>query len=349
MAPTNYPYFDIGSLVKKISLASILLYSFTISVHAQTEVSVMPLSDLATYPDRFAPATVISLNQPLLSAQITAQIEHVPVRVGDLVEAGEVLVELDCAEYELGREAAEASLESTEARYELAKSNLERAQTLVINQLISIENLDSSRTELNALSADLKSSRANLNISRLQESRCDIKAPFDALVLDRMASVGQLATPGTPVASILDLQALEISAQIFADDAAQLSDELELQFESNGNSYPVQLNNLVEALNSATRNREARLEFTGQGALPGSSGKIRWQDPRPHLPSSYLVERNGNLGYFVVNRNRAEFIAIEGAQPGRMNPVTEPIDILVVTEGYAGLSDGDSLTTESAE
>jgi RND family efflux transporter MFP subunit len=344
MASTNYPYFDIGSLVKKISLAGILLYSFTISVHAQTEVSVMPLSDLATYPDRFAPATVISLNQPLLSAQITAQIEHVPVRVGDLVEAGEVLVELDCAEYELGREAAEASLESTEARYELAKSNLERAQTLVINQLISIKNLDSSRTELNALSADLKSSRANLNINRLHESRCEIKAPFDALVLDRMASVGQLVTPGTPVASIMDLQALEISAQIFADDAAQLSNELALIFESNGNAYPVQLNNLVAALNSATRNREARLEFTDQSALPGSSGKLHWQDPRPHLPPEYALERNDELGFFILQNRQVRFVVLEAAQPGRSNPVTLPINSLVIVEGFAGLRDGESVS-----
>lgn len=337
----------IFSLVGTLLVSALLVSSF--SVTAQTSVSVAPLSELAIYPDRFAPATVVSLNEPMLSAQITAQIERVPVRVGDMVTAGETLVELDCDEYALGREATEANLESAQARYELAQKNLERNQSLVANQLISIENLDSSRTNLDALSADLKASRASLKLNQLYESRCQIKAPFDALVLERFANVGQLATPGTPVASLMDLSSLEISAQIFSGDTDQFFDDLEIFFEASNALYPVELNNLVAALDSATRNREARLVFSEKTALPGSSGKIRWQDPRPHLPAIYLLERNGELGYFVANRNKAEFITLAAAQPGRMNPVIEPVETMVVTEGYAGLSDGDNLVIEIAE
>jgi RND family efflux transporter MFP subunit len=335
--------------VKKINILTLLLCSLSAVANGQAVVSVVPLSELAVYPDRFAPATVVSLNQPMLSAQITAQIDQVPVRVGDMVTAGDVLVKLDCSDYELGREASEASLESTEARYELAQLNLERAQSLVANQLISIESLDSSRTELSALSAELKASRANLNINRLQESRCDIKAPFDALVLERLASVGQLATPGTPVASILDLGSVEISAQIFSGDTAQFNEYLKLQFEANSRLYPVKLTNLVAALDSATRNQEARLVFTEEPALPGSSGKIIWNDPRVHLPASYLVERGGQLGFFVSDRNKARFHVIPAAQPGRLNPVDEPLGLMVVTEGYAGLSEGDELNIEQSQ
>lgn len=345
MRTRNTP-IDTGSIVKKFSLVGILLI-ISFSATAQTSVSVAPLSELAIYPDRFAPATVVSLNEPMLSAQITAQIERVPVRVGDMVTAGEILVELDCDEYALGREATEANLESAQARYELAQKNLERSQSLVANQLISIENLDSSRTNLDALSADLKASRASLKLNQLYESRCQIKAPFDALVLERLANVGQLATPGTPVASLMDLESLEISAQIFSGDADQFDSNLELLFEANNRLYPIQLTNLVAALDSSTRNREARLIFTGEKALPGSSGKLVWNDPRPHLPATYLVERGGELGFFISNRNKAEFHIIEAAQPGRINPVdASSLSFLVITEGYAGLSDGDDLAVE---
>lgn len=339
-------HLDTGSVVKIISFTGAILCSFCITAIAQTSVSVTPLSELAIYPDRFAPATVISLNEPMLSAQITAQIESVPVRVGDMVEAGQTLVELDCDEYELGRESAQASLESAQARYALALKSLERSQALVANQLVSVENLDSSRTNLDALSAEVKASRAALDLNQLYESRCQIKAPFDALVLERMASVGQLAVPGTAVARIMDLNSLEISAQIFSGDTAQFSPDLQLQFESSGKNYPVRLNNLVAALNSATRNREARLSFIEEAALPGSAGKIIWNDPRPHIPAANSIERGGNLGFFAVENNKAKFYVLESAQPGRMNPVNVPLDLLIVTEGFSGLSDGESLNIE---
>lgn len=334
-----------GFSVKHTALTLALSCLCAISTTAQTRVTVEPLSGLATYPDRFAPATVISLNEPLLSAQITAQIAEVPVRVGDKVAAGDVLARLECDEYRFGRESAEANLESTESRYQLAQKNLERTQSLITNQLVSIENLDSANTELEALAASLKAAKASLNINRLYEARCEIRAPFDALVLERLASVGQLAVPGTPIARIMDLAALEISAQIFSSDAAYLDTQTELEFESNGDSYPVRLNHLVEALNSVTRNREARLQFIDRAALPGASGKIHWTDPRPHLPPDYTVERNGELGFFILRNRQAEFKALESAQQGRSNPVDLPLDSLIIVEGFAGLSDGQAVQT----
>ena len=368
-------------------ISSLALFTVAVTATAQTSVTVAPLSELALYPDRFAPATVISLNEPMLSAQITAQVAAVPVRVGDVVKAGKVLVELDCAEYSLGRESAQASLESSQARYELAKKNFERTQSLIAKKLISIEALDASNAEFDALAASLKSSKTTLKLNHLFESRCKITAPFDALVLDRMASVSQLVTPGTAVAHLLDLDTLEISAQIFSGDADKFNSSLPLFFEANDKRYPVQLNNLLAALDSATRNREARLVFTDEAALPGSSGKLRWQDPRPHLPANFLIERGGELGFFALSasantepsankessadkepsaskepsankepsnnlaskQGTAEFHALGLAQQGRMNPVDKPLELLIITESYSGLSDGDSLTVKAAE
>ena len=330
-------------------LGLLLLCCLAINTAAQTPVNVMPLSELANYPERFAPATVISINEPMLSAQITAQIVEMPVRVGDMVSAGDVLAKLECTEYVLGRQSAEASLESTQALYELAQKNLERTQSLVADQLVSVENLDSNQTELDSLSASLKAARASLDLNALFESRCEIISPFDALVLERTANVGQLAVPGTVIANILDLDSLEISAQVFASDADQFDMPLELWLEANDKLYPIELDYLVGALNSATRNREARLVFTDEIALPGSSGKIIWNDPRPHLPANYFVERSGKLGFFSMTNNTAEFHPLDAAQPGRMNPVDAPLDLQIVTEGHSGLSDGDSLIIKAAE
>jgi multidrug efflux pump subunit AcrA (membrane-fusion protein) len=217
---------------------------------------------------------------------------------------------------------------------------------LVKDNLVSIQELDLRRTELDAVAAELKASKANRDIAELNRSRCLIAAPFDALVLDRTVSVGQLVTPGTAVVKLLDLESIEIRAEIFSADAEFLDNESSLEFSDGTQRYPVRLGTLVAAINGVNRNREARLQFIGEAPLPGTSGKLHWLDPRPHLPPGYLVQRDQQLGYFVARDGKAEFVFLESAQPGRSNPVIADLDEQIVIEGFAGLQTGDSISVE---
>ena len=185
--------------------------------------------------------------------------------------------------------------------------------------------------------------------AQLNVDRCSIRAPFDALVLERYAQIGQWLSPGTPVISLQDVSRVEISAQIFTEDAALINGSTQFELEANGRRYPVELRTLVDAIDPMTRNREARFEFTQAATLVGAAGKISWQDPRPHLPADLIIERSGRLGAFVMRNGRAEFVPIPGALPGRSNPVALDPNTRVVTDGYLGLIDGDLIEIREPE
>jgi RND family efflux transporter MFP subunit len=332
--------------LRPLSALPYLMLGLAVSASAQTlkPVSVSPLSEIASYPQRSAPATVISLNQPQISAEISARLESFPALVGDRVTQGDVLARLDCRELEFGLDSARAQVASTEARLALANSRLNRAQTLNSNQLLSQDDLDSSRTELSALQASLQIAEAQLASAQLGVDRCSIEAPFDGLVLERHAQTGQWMSPGMPVVTLQDLSRIEISAQIFTADALLIDSDTVFELEANGQRTPVSLRSLVDSIDPTTRNREARFIFFEGSTLVGAAGKIVWNDPRPHLPPELLVERNGQLGIFIVKDNRAEFFSVTGAQPGRSNPASLPPDTMVVTDGYLGLVVGDSVS-----
>jgi len=325
------------------------MLGLALSVSAQTTkpVSVLPLSDIASYPKRSAPATVISLNQPQISAEISARLESFPALVGDRVNQDDVLARLDCRELEFSLDSAKAQVASTEARLTLAQSRLNRAQTLNSNQLLSQDDLDSSRTELSALQANLQVAEAQQASAQLRVDRCSVLAPFDGLVLKRHAQTGQWMSPGMPIVTLQDLSRIEISAQIFTADALLIDSDTVFELEANGQRTAVSLRSLVDSIDPTTRNREARFIFAEDPTLVGAAGKIVWSDPRPHLPPELLIERNGQLGIFIVKDNRAEFFSVTGAQPGRSNPVSLPPDTMVVTDGYLGLVVGDSVSTRA--
>ena len=342
----DFVAFDMFVEKAPFYLTSFLLgWIFTQAVFAQQEhgIKTLPLSEIALYPERSAPATVVSLNEAVVSAQIDARVVEIPVRVGDVLEAGAVLARLDCSDYQLARSAMAAKLEALEARIVLAKRRVKRTESLLKKKSISEESLDERRADLAVLKADKRGAKADLDVSKLNESRCNVVSPFRALVIDRISSVGDYASRGHSLVKVVDLDRLEVSAQVFAQDAKYVKDVEKLYFEQGGQRYLLKLRTVLPSINTVTRNQEVRLLFVSDQALTGAAGKLFWRDVRPHVPANLLVKRGGQLGVFTVNEGHAEFIATPTAQAGRASPVDLPILTPLVVEGHLGLRDSDQV------
>ncbi len=84
-------------------------------------VKTARISEVAIYPERSAPAAVVSLNESVISARIAARVDELSVRVGDIVEKGGDLAKLDCSDYELAYRESVARLEALQTRRDYAK------------------------------------------------------------------------------------------------------------------------------------------------------------------------------------------------------------------------------------
>ena len=331
---------------KKIILAVVLLLQVLFPPGLAAEplsVKVEAFSKLAVYPERSAPAVTLSLNDASIAAQIAARVEAIPAKVGDVVDKGQLLVILDCSDYQFSYKQARARLEALDARIELAAKKLQRTRGLTEKQAVSEEILDERESELKVSRADRTAAEAELEIARLNKSRCNVKSPYKAIVTRRNAAVGQYASLGTTLVQIMDITTLEVSAQIFSGDADQINGVTDLYFEFAGRRYPVALRAVVPIINSETRNREVRLIFNDEPALPGSAGKLIWHDPRPHIPGNLLVRRGEELGVFIANDSHARFVTLPNAQAGRASPAELPGTTEIVTEGRYALKDGESV------
>ncbi len=108
---------------KRLGLA-LALWTISLCSFAAVTVSIKPLSQLLSYPEYNAPAQVHSLNTSRVSAQVSTRIDKINVRVGDQVDAGQLLVELDCREYLAQREAQRAIRKQYQSQLKLAVSRL---------------------------------------------------------------------------------------------------------------------------------------------------------------------------------------------------------------------------------
>ncbi|MEM6998656.1 MAG: efflux RND transporter periplasmic adaptor subunit [Pseudomonadota bacterium] len=325
-------------------LIFILLIPPSVLAEEKINVNMATIADVAIYPERSAPATVISMNESTISARITAEVKELPVRVGDIVESGSTLAKLDCSDYKLASRESNARIAALKAQIELAKRRLERTKTLTLKQSVSEELLDERESALAVLNADIRGARADLEMAKVNESRCIVSSPFRALIVERNSAVGQFTNIGTALVKIMDIEQLELSAQAFSHDTQQISNSDNLVFEHAGKRYPVKLRTVIPAINTETRNREVRLLFESETALPGAAGKLLWRDTRAHIPGEFLVRRNGELGVFSIKDNVAHFISIPSAQAGRASPTTLPIDTPLVIEGHFSLKESDTVS-----
>ncbi|MDH3325459.1 MAG: efflux RND transporter periplasmic adaptor subunit [Gammaproteobacteria bacterium] len=339
-------------LNKTILLSTLLLSSLSslssYTVHADAvRVTSQTLSEIAIFPESSVPATALSLNNAKLSAEVQATVKVFPVLVGDIVKRNEVLIQLDDRNYKLNLLKAEVALKGIESRLSLAKYQLEQANTLSKEKAISNEHLEQRKAEVNTVKAEHSAQKVAIAMAKKDLGKCTITAPFDAIIVERIAQVGELASIGSPLLRIIDATRIEVSAKIQSQDIASMQQAKNFQFVTQDGSYDVQLRKITPAFDPIQRNREARFLFSKERALSGSNGTLQWKQSQPYIPANMLTRRGGQLGIFVINgENLAEFIAIKKAQEGRPAASELPGSIRIIVNGRFAIQDGMTVSID---
>ncbi len=307
------------------------------------KVGVRRFAEAAIQLQVEAPAGVRSLNETRIAAEVPATVVEIPARVGATLARGAVVARLDPRDYELAVRRAEANLESSRARLRLAESQLARTRELAKQNFISSEALNQRETEVEVVRAELRLQETQLEGARRDLDKTVLRAPFQAIVKERLAGVGELAQPGTPLVTLLDAGRTEVVAAVQVKDAPSLRAVSAVRFVGLDGTYPVALARLSPAIERESRTVEARLVFTGRQAAIGTVGRIVWNDPRPFLPAELLVRREGRLGVFVIEGQLARFIPLPEAQEGRPAAADLAPSTLIVTDGQRGLRHGQQV------
>ncbi len=307
-------------------------------------VTVQRLGDLLIDSELRAPATVISANRALVTSEVSALIQGVPVDVGDTIRKGEVLVVLDDDNNRLMLTQAKARLAALKAQIAQARHRLDKAEELLEKNFVSDDELLARQTDLAVLEANVQEQDVFIRIQELALSRTTIKAPFDAAIVERQAQVGSYAMPGTVLMTIVQTDGREIDAEIDPRYAVALPAVSDIRFVSQGREWRVELARLSSVIDTDTRILRARLKFPGDPAPIGLTGELVWSEATGLLPVAQIVQRGSTLGVFIANSDSARFVPIPGAQEGRPATVDLPPDTLIVVRGQARLQDGDTLS-----
>ena len=331
--------------MRALLLAAALL---PLIAQAQTPAS---LKDIAVFPERDAPASVLAANESKIAAEVAGQIVELTDAVGGVVPKGTVLARIDARDYELALARARAALDASRARLLQAETQLTRARDLHAKNFISADGLTQRETEAAVQRADVKLNEAQVASAERNLTKCVIRAPFAAVVRARLAQSGELAAPGTPLVSLVEAGRTELTAQVQPRDVASLRAAQAVTFISGSVETLTRVLRVSPVIGRESRTVEARLATgaiaawpaktvaatravgaagVGRGAdtapavaatsvasglQPGLEGRIVWREHRPHIPPAHLQRREGKLGVYLAEGGR--FVALDDAQEGR--------------------------------
>ena len=306
-------------------------------------VSITPLNNVLFYPVRDAPATVVSLNHSLISAEIAGQIVAIPVQSGDRVKQGDILAQIDCEPYQIAKKRATAALNAAYAHNRYAKKRFADAKTLRKKKVLSLDEYNLRSSEANEAASQVGVLNADVKEATRRIAKCTITAPYDAVVTARLASIGDYAQPGMPLVQLLDNQHLEVSAHIQQQDIDSFKLAQKHTFITAKHRYPVEIRTIIPLVDRRVRSFEARLSFTAVTAPSGAAGRVQWQSRQAHIPADFLVLRQGKTGVFIVQGKRARFHPLPDAKVGLPAPIDLPANTAIVTTGRYSLLDGQPI------
>ena len=178
--------------------------------------------------------TVISNNQKMIPARYMGYIKKVNFEVGDRVEREDILFELESAEFDilesqadLGLEQAKLMLIAFQTRVRALKKdkkNLKRNRKLFSKENFRIQMQDMSESSENA-EASLESAQvlvkeASEKIKQFASITGYLKvlAPNNGILVDKRIRVGDMVAPGMLTMIIVDMDHLEIEAEVAESD-----------------------------------------------------------------------------------------------------------------------------------
>jgi len=264
-------------------------------------------------------------------------VRDVKVKVGDYVNAGTVLFQIDDV-------IMQSNLASAEINFLKAKRDFERSETLYQENSISSAQLDLARLQM-------KAAESQLTLARKQLGDTKIKAPISGTINKKMVALGTMVNPGTPVANIVDISTLKVLLNVSEKEAFRIRVNQQAEITTDvypgetfygrvdniaskadeAHTYPLEVKLPNNSRNPLKAGMFARVNFTSEGSEESLA------IPRESLVGSiknarvYTVEnRVARLRNIVVGKSSSNFIEI-------LSGLSE--NEIVVTNGQNNLSD----------
>lgn len=263
------------------------------------------------------PGSVMAWHEAPIYARTNGYVKKWYVDIGDSVNKGDLLADIETPELDAQLRQAHADLNVVIEQHELAKLTMARWLNLVKTDYVSKQAADEKVHKAAALAASILAARAKEEHLREQVGFERVTAPFKGIVSARGVDVGDLINAGgldstKPLFRVVQSDPLRLYVKIPETDSSRVKPNMnvELSFaEHSGQTFKAQLIKTANAIDPVTRTLLAEFLVDNKHGklMPGSYTKVEFSMPasseRIMLPVNTLIFRAEGLQVAVVDKS----------------------------------------------
>ena len=312
----------------------------------------------------------------VVAPKVSGRVEKLFVNLSDTVRRGQVVGELENAEYVQAVAQAKADLVVAKANLVMAKSALEiairefeRTKKLLKRGIASASEFDTARADqlskqaqLEVADAQVSKAASSLETANIRLGYTKITASWTGgneyrVVAERYLDEGQTVAANAPLLLIVELHPIVGVVYVTEKDYARLRSGQVVLMTTDaypGEQFPGRIERIAPIFRKSTR--QARVEMTIENSQhrlkPGmfirAAVVLERVPETTTVPEQALTVRNDKTGVFVVSKDGRSVawreVRLGIREGGRVQVEGEGLSGLVVTLGQQLVDDGSSIT-----
>ncbi len=332
------------------TIAMCILTSLSVLSYAQQDPAAPPPALVEVSPaiseqisqQIWVPGTVLSRTDSNIAAEVAGRITWM-ADVGDLVEAGDVLAKVDDHILQLSFEQNSSNIAKWEARVDLLEQKQKRFSSMVQQANTSKDQLDEIISELEIARQELNQAKIDKKLTAYKIEQSHVKAPFKALVVDRLQNPGEYISIGQNLLRIVDTGNIEASIKAPLSAVPFLTQGMDVLIKQGEIESMQTIRTIVPVGNTRSRMMEVRVSLLPDQFAIGGAVRVALPHSLAHkgitVPRDALVLRkSGSYVYQIDENNEAKQI-----------PVTTGIGVGNRIEVFGELNHLDPVVVRGAE
>ncbi|MCP5066926.1 MAG: efflux RND transporter periplasmic adaptor subunit, partial [bacterium] len=235
-----------------------------------------------------------------IGSEVNGRVTRVYVDVGDAVEEGAPLFQIDPEPYEMALAEARAGLALCRAESRNADAEADRIAKLVELNAASRQRYDKIRTQAEVARARVRQGQAGLDRAKRNLDRTLITAPYSASIVERSAHEGSMSI-GAPVLMLQESGALEFIVDVpeAAPAPVRAGDSVRLFAEGLADPIESRVDRVTARVDPQTRTYQVRGAVLDPSGLVKAGSYVRAElhtrrpETRPVIHRSSVLTRDG--------------------------------------------------------
>lgn len=205
-----------------------------------------------------------------LSTRNMGYVTKINAKVGDKVNKGQLLIEINNADLQAKRAQVNAGITEATAAFQNAEKDYERYKSLFADNSATQKEMDDITARYEMAKARLEGVRQQKNEINAQFAYSNIVAPFSGVVTGKFVEAGDMANPGMPLLNLEVPGNFEVRASVPESEIASVEQgkEVDVLVKSSGKS----LKGIVSEISTSAINSGG--QYTMKIALVETDGEI---------------------------------------------------------------------------